>query len=263
MSRRTNPKQVTAELVQSLQRENLEQLCVQLAQSCTRSQATNKANRRLASKSLPVYQVSRRRRTGSSCNKTSEDHDIDATDETQVAIYNAFNAAKSAAVTNDELHRGSAHRYLTIRGGLSLALRRTAANIAAGNLGIALQIDLSRRQIVNQELALRASLLASSISFHRTHMAELQLQEDEDSPEGKRKWRFCGFCIRGDATNAQVWQKQKLRAQEMLSYFHTEFIDPTDDWSASSKRVAFNKVLGPLLPVRDSTSQHAQGENYN
>ena len=67
------------------------------------------------------------------------------------------------------LFRGGRRRYLSDRGKLVLALRRTAGNIAASKLGVTLQLDVGRRQVTMGEITLRASLVAAARRFHAEH----------------------------------------------------------------------------------------------
>eukprot|EP00959_Pyramimonas_sp_CCMP1952_P321170 6720910-Pyramimonas_sp.AAC.1 len=131
----------------------------------------------------------------------------------------------------EKIFQGKQSRYFTVRGGLSLALRRTMAGIGSNRLGLVLQEDLGRRAVTSAEVRLRASLLAATRSFNKDCRARLMLEADADHedlevPEGAPaelksmlSWRFSMYSIRGDATNAFVWQSRKLRCQEVQSWF--------------------------------------------
>ena len=93
-------------------------------------------------------------------------------------------------------------RYFTVRGGHSLALRRSCGNIGASCIGRVLQVDCHGTTVSRWEVLAHAALLVSS----RIKYQELEelMYEPSDSI------KFALHCIRSDATNKSIWQKCKL-----------------------------------------------------
>eukprot|EP00959_Pyramimonas_sp_CCMP1952_P411401 8620859-Pyramimonas_sp.AAC.1 len=111
--------------------------------------------------------------------------------------------------------RGKADRYMTLGGGLSLALRRATGNTSASSLTWTLQMDVSGKTVIRYEVLLRASLVAASLSFHQQHQRDLRFFANDPNHGGA--WCFEVHVLRGDATNAAIWQRQKIRCSEMES----------------------------------------------
>eukprot|EP00959_Pyramimonas_sp_CCMP1952_P266099 5563240-Pyramimonas_sp.AAC.1 len=173
--------------------------------------------------------------------------------------------AKMTIQMRDKLFRGPANRYLSLRGGFSLALRRTISNVGSAKLGLILQEDIGRRAITSAEIRLRAALLASTKEFNHSNRVRLSLERDVDPedcdipqsiPAALRElpsWRFSMYVLRGDATNSQVWQKQKLRTQEVRSYFACEPIFRWSDFRSAMGSIEYSCMVSDILVVGKSS----------
>ena len=144
------------------------------------------------------------------------------------------------------LFQGRRQRYLSGRGGFAVALRRTAANLAAGSLSIAIGVDVTRRQVTSHECRLRAAMLSACIEFHERNLAHMRLAPATSG------FRLQAHLFRGDATNAAVWQRCKLRAQEVKSIYCVDAITNQDTLQSFLGKVEVHRCLCPLVPVRGS-----------
>lgn len=140
--------------------------------------------------------------------------------------------------------RGPCQRYFTTLGGLSIAVRRTASNIAAGAVSMMVQMDMSDRTVSKYELKLRAAILASTKNFHSSH--QLELRTTEDNALDARSFRFELHVMRGDATNAQCWQKQKLRCMELETWYMVDPIQRSSTWESVRAKLACKRIVGDL-----------------
>ena len=92
--------------------------------------------------------------------------------------------------------------------GVVLAFKRTIANIAASKLGAALSSDVHGTTVSKWEIKASAALTFSAQAFHAyvfTMISTCQMIFED--------WALIG--IRRDATNAAVWQRQKLHCLEV------------------------------------------------
>eukprot|EP00959_Pyramimonas_sp_CCMP1952_P436993 9149620-Pyramimonas_sp.AAC.1 len=53
-------------------------------------------------------------------------------------------------------------------------------------------------------------------------------------------------CLRGDATSAAVWQKQKLRCSEVESWYMSEPITSASTWDDVAGKIECRRVMGSL-----------------
>ena len=122
----------------------------------------------------------------------------------------------TAQTQKAEWKRGRAARYFSVRGGMTLAMKRNLSRGSASSLGIALSLDVSRRTVRDWELRLRAARLASIRSFHHA-MAERMKRNLVLAPAPGQEPGLALAChmLRADATNAAVWQKCKLHVLEV------------------------------------------------
>ena len=121
-------------------------------------------------------------------------------------------------VAAHEAKRLRAHdtAWFSVYAGMTLALRRCAANIGAERLSIALQTDISHQTVTKWEHACDAALVAASRSFyaekHGVGMAA-------DCMLSGGTPCFVIHHVRSDATNANVWQHSKLHCCEISSHY--------------------------------------------
>ncbi len=142
----------------------------------------------------------------------------------------------------DGVFRGEKKRYVTRMGGFTMALRRTIGTIGAAKLGLVLQEDIGRDLVTNWELRLRAALVAAAVRAHQEHQSKLKLDPDR----GRYDWRFMLHSMRGDATNAAIWQKRKLRVHELQSYYASEHIGPGDTSLTAMEKLEFVYQLASI-----------------
>ena len=100
---------------------------------------------------------------------------------------------------NTKLKRGCHERFFTPMGGLSMAVRRTAANMTATSMSIALQTDVSHTTATKYEVKLWAGLISYSRMFHTSHQLDLQAGVDSADP---RAVRFQLHMMRGGLSYA-------------------------------------------------------------
>lgn len=151
--------------------------------------------------------------------------------------------------SSKRLRRGKkGNRYFTIRGGLSLAIKRSLSNAGAHAIGIISELDVTRQSICRWEIWLRAALLSAARRFHMQNQASLWLSDaDQDG------WRFQVHSVRGDATNAAVWQKQKVRCNENHSYYIVDPVTASMSWEVVRTHIQERRTLGSLQVVHDKT----------
>ena len=92
--------------------------------------------------------------------------------------------------------------------------------------------------------------MAASREFHRANKLALRTFTDTTH---ERAFRFELHIMRGDATNAQVWQKQKLRCMELESIYMVEPIGVGSSWCDVWPKLRWKRILGDLQVVKCST----------
>ena len=93
--------------------------------------------------------------------------------------------------------------------GVQVALRRGLTNVAAFKIGMILSMDIDGSTVCSWEAQTSACLIAASRSLHAEMIAINKLGGPFQNSSIIR--------IRCDATNAAVWQKQKLHVLEVRS----------------------------------------------
>merc|ERR1712079_304797 len=148
--------------------------------------------------------------------------------------------------------RGKLQRYFHIRGGLQMALSRCLANAAAYTVGYCLQIDVHRTTVCRYELLLRAVCAAAAHNSHKENAMRLSVDKSN-------KIRFQLHLMRGDATNAAIWQRSKLRVAEIESFYAVHDIDAEDSWAYVSGLLQHKKITGDMQVVgaKDGPTTHA------
>ena len=120
--------------------------------------------------------------------------------------------------------------------GFRIAIQRNLANVASFAMSCAVGFDIHRNPITNYELNVRAAQISSMWAFHAECKREIANQWndlykrlDNSTPTQARQTQnqtrtatYSFSAIRGDATNARVWQHCKLHSTEVLSGFSAE-----------------------------------------
>ena len=125
-------------------------------------------------------------------------------------------------------------RYFTRAGGINVAVKSNLSCTPASALGCSLEIDIHRTTVTRWEGTLDACLRASSKTFYDDSEAFLH-----DS--GGYAWHV----IRSDATNAKIWQKQKLHVCQVESFYLLRASDTGEELDTS--------LLADLMVVNSST----------
>ena len=125
--------------------------------------------------------------------------------------------SRSESVSVHCSSKGRALRYLSVRGGLSLALRRIISGVSARRFGFIVQVDIHRTTICRWEQLLAASLHARSRAWYidrQTHLYRLCdhcVQSDLPKPA-----RVAMHIHRGDATNTTLIGKLHVRETKSI-----------------------------------------------
>ena len=116
----------------------------------------------------------------------------------------------------DRLREGEEN--FSLRSGYSLALRLAASGVAAAALGIAAGVDCHGSTVGRWLKKFRGGDLAAIREFLVRQYMRL---EKSSSSAGRRKRgvRFVIHVVRGDATSANVWHRQKLHVTLVRSIF--------------------------------------------
>eukprot|EP00959_Pyramimonas_sp_CCMP1952_P098324 2055155-Pyramimonas_sp.AAC.2 len=122
------------------------------------------------------------------------------------------------------------------------------SNVAAHALGLCLGMDIHRTTVCRWEVWLRAALVASAKHFHASCRAEMAL-----STSGLHVQLHC---LRGDATNACIWNRQKLRCAELSSYYVLGGVYPDTDWDAFKSCISHRTILGDLQVVKGGGGEY-------
>ncbi|CAE7722009.1 unnamed protein product, partial [Symbiodinium necroappetens] len=153
------------------------------------------------------------------------------------------------------LERSKKGKHLSLRGKLSLAIRRNFSNCATADIGAILLEDISRYSVSRYESRAGTALVASSRLFYSS------LYDDLTAPsDAMQHFQLVFHSYRQDATNSGILRGSKLAALILhsatlknavtgtgdASWGHTSFV--FDDWYEPMIRVA------DVLPVESSTS---------
>ena len=155
------------------------------------------------------------------------------------------------------LERSKKGKHLSLRGKLSLAIRRNFSNCATADIGAILLEDISRYSVSRYESRAGTALVASSRLFYSS------LYDDLTAPsDAMQHFQLVLHSYRQDATNSGILRGSKLAALILhsatlknavtgtgtgdASWGHTSFA--FDDWYEPMIRVA------DVLPVESSTS---------
>ena len=105
-----------------------------------------------------------------------------------------------------------------------------------------LSADIHRTTVCSWEIRARAALLAGARQWHGAQQTRLQL--DPEPPAAA--WRYELHSLRGGATNTQVWQKVKLRASQLHSYYIVDPVLPSDCWNNVFDSMTHLHMMGDL-----------------
>ena len=124
----------------------------------------------------------------------------------------------------NEYFKGRRHRYLSIRGGLTMIMKKVLGGVSANRLGLVLGLDIHQTSVCRWEMIFAASLIASIRSWYAARQSDMVSPLQSDPQGDARAVRFAVHSIRGDSTNALVWQRTKLHTCEIRSSYLTKEI---------------------------------------
>ena len=119
---------------------------------------------------------------------------------------------------------GAKQLRLSVKGGLSLAVRRAVASVAACHIGKVLLENVAHTTVTKWELFAAASLQGTFRNFHRAQ-SELHAQlvaelVDDAAAQGGADaviTAVCGHAFESDATNSYIWQWAKLQGLHLTT----------------------------------------------
>ena len=142
---------------------------------------------------------------------------------------------------------GPTKRYLSISGGLTMALKRNLGNAPCAALGLLIGTDIHHSNVSIWEQKLEACLRLST----QTYYTELQ---DHLSKQGG----VAIHAIRSDSTNGKIWHERKLH----LAEFRSEYIlSENEDGrvAASDPSLLQSSALGDVAIVPDGSGNTCRG----
>ena len=112
--------------------------------------------------------------------------------------------------------RGKTNKRLTADSVLAVGLRRNFSNIASSDFGSTILFPLSHQTVTRCEVRAASALKAAFTAFvlERMHISELLTQETRGASEPMTSYTLMTLAIRSDATNSNIWKRQKLHLCE-------------------------------------------------
>jgi len=147
----------------------------------------------------------------------------------------------------DRLKRGKKGRYLSLRGGYGIALKRVMCKTAAHAMGITLETDIGPTTVRRWEVKLRAAQLL--------HFRRWQRQKYDEITQKNpylRGLKFIHHRVRSDGTNV-TWQCSKLQATEIESSFLPTPIPENaklEHWGKFYEDLETKRILAELQQIR-------------
>lgn len=142
-----------------------------------------------------------------------------------------------------------------------MAFKRAMSNASAFAIGLALETDLTTTTVTNWEIRARAALLASARHFHQEQREAIkEMHKKAETAETIKPFvTISMMAVRGDATNATVWQKSKLHTTEAARGFITDPVCSDSEWEWALSAMRYKKELGDLQVCgrTDAPSTHA------
>jgi hypothetical protein len=174
---------------------------------------------------------------------------------TKLEITTADLAKELSSKRDADFKRGrQGERFFSVRGGMTLALKRSFANAAACTVGRTLGVDVHHTTVSRWEVKLRACQLNSM----RTWMKQ-QHQMLEMKSLSCPRVRVSIKCMRSDATNSKVWQEVKLNMTLLDAKFLTDAVDPKTPWDGAhgqKRDVESRSIMAELQVLQDK--EHAK-----
>ena len=124
--------------------------------------------------------------------------------------------------------RGKTCKRLTAESVLAVGLRRNFSNIAASDFGATVLFALSHQTVTRCEVRAASSLKAEFAAFvlEKLHMCHLLCQANHEDPGGcGDSFTVFSLAIRSDATNSNIWRRQKLHLCEATVGFSCNMDD--------------------------------------
>ena len=138
---------------------------------------------------------------------------------------------------------------LSDSGACALAIRRAHSNIAAADLGKVLLDDVSRYTVCRAEVLTASSLCIAAKAYY----------SDVSAKAAKSDFSIILHSVMSDATNSNIWKKQKLHSCIVKSLCCTEMPpvlsgDYKSDIVEVSKRCVYLKRVADVLPCTDGSA---------
>ena len=100
---------------------------------------------------------------------------------------------------------------LTLHSQIALGIRRNFSNIAAADFGATVLHSVSHQTVCRCEVRAASAFIAS----FNVYVAELLDKTfAADASDTSDAWTLMGVSLRGDATNSNIWKRQKLHVLE-------------------------------------------------
>jgi hypothetical protein len=146
---------------------------------------------------------------------------------------------------------GEFYCKLTDVGGLSLAIRRVISSAASVGFGLCIGMDIHRTTICYWERRLRAALLAAYRAWALANYMAMEALQLADPG-----LRIIIHGVRGDATNAKLWQECKVHVVWCECGFSLEEIIATTSMEAIREGMDRKDILAELqvLDKKDPTT---------
>ncbi|CAE7399320.1 unnamed protein product, partial [Symbiodinium sp. CCMP2456] len=142
------------------------------------------------------------------------------------------------------LERSKKGKQLSLRGKLSLAIRRNFSNCATADIGAILLEDISRYSVSRYESRAGTALVASSRLFYSS------LYDDLTSPsDAMQHFQLVFHSYRQDATNSGILRGSKLAALILHSATLKKAVTHDAKWGDTS--FAFDDWYEPMIRVAD------------
>ena len=129
---------------------------------------------------------------------------------------------------------GKSGKRLTCQSMIALGLRRNMSNIAAGDFGALILRDMSAATVIRAEVRTGAVIAASMKSFCSDALASARLHSPFNREQAilanlsscDDEWQLQIVSFRSDATNSQIWRREKLHVLEVEMAYVAQSLQP-------------------------------------
>ena len=168
---------------------------------------------------------------------------------TQMAKLRQEKKKLQSQILDADFRRGKKRRYMSSRGGLLLAARNVVSKTGSEGAGLLLGLDIGGKTVRRWTQKLRACQLTLFVRWTNAHYERIRA----DAQRFGASLQLILHRIRSDATNAAVWQNQKLLVTELLSTYSTSPIFPSDTWHDHAPGDS-RKIITPIQVQHSGTS---------